>query len=240
MAQRKTDTSNSNRILALATASLAGLLAVGTLAPQHAALAASADPTSSAATKPSAGEAILMNALDTELNRAMSSLGTDGGAAQQPKPYFLSYDVAEASNVTITAHYGAITNSSESRIRMVDVQVRLGTAAEDNTHGDHRNSALTTLPLPAHRRSRRHRALPLVRDQSRLRTALDAIPEGEHRAAGAREGRGHFRRFFRARSRMTSSPRRRRLWSSTAPRGRTACAIISGVPHSPGHSTPTR
>jgi predicted Zn-dependent protease len=30
----------------------------------------------------------------------------------------------------------------------VDVQVRLGSPAEDNTHGDHRNSALTTLPLP--------------------------------------------------------------------------------------------
>jgi len=148
MAQRKTDTSNSNRILALATASLAGLLAVGTLAPQHAALAASADPTSSAATKPSAGEAILMNALDTELKRAMSSLGTDGAAAQQPKPYFLSYDVSEASMVNITADYGAITNSRESRIRLVDVQVRLGGPAEDNTHGDHRSSALTTLPLP--------------------------------------------------------------------------------------------
>jgi predicted Zn-dependent protease len=30
----------------------------------------------------------------------------------------------------------------------VDVQVRLGSPAEDNTHGDHRTSALTTLPLP--------------------------------------------------------------------------------------------
>jgi len=89
-----------------------------------------------------------MNALDTELKRAMSSLGTDGAAAQQPKPYFLSYDVSEASMVNITADYGAITNSRESRIRLVDVQVRLGGPAEDNTHGDHRSSALTTLPLP--------------------------------------------------------------------------------------------
>jgi TldD protein len=148
MAQRKTGTSNSNRILALATASLAGLLAAWTFVPQHAALAASADPAGSTAAKPSAGEAILMNALDTELKRAMSSLGTDGAAAQQPKPYFLSYDVSEASMVNITADYGAITNSRESRIRLVDVQVRLGGPAEDNTHGDHRSSALTTLPLP--------------------------------------------------------------------------------------------
>ena len=31
---------------------------------------------------------------------------------------------------------------------MADIQVRLGTPAQDNTHGDHRNSALTTIPLP--------------------------------------------------------------------------------------------
>src|ERR1019366_934782 len=35
-----------------------------------------------------------------------------------------------------------------SPIRLVDVQVRLGSPAEDNTHGDHRNSALTSMPLP--------------------------------------------------------------------------------------------
>ncbi len=28
------------------------------------------------------------------------------------------------------------------------MQVRLGNEAQDNTHGDHRNSALTTVPLP--------------------------------------------------------------------------------------------
>src|SRR6202044_1853401 len=29
-----------------------------------------------------------------------------------------------------------------------DVQVRLGTPEQDNTHGDHRNSGLTSMPLP--------------------------------------------------------------------------------------------
>ena len=79
----------------------------------------------------------------------MSSLGTDGAAAaQQPKPYFLSYAVDDATSVSIAAEYGAIVNSNEGRRRSVDVQVRLGSPAEDNTHGDHRTSALTTLPLP--------------------------------------------------------------------------------------------
>ena len=101
------------------------------------------------AAKPVASDTVLVNALDAELQRAMSSLGADGAAAaQQPKPYFISYAVDDATAVSIAAEYGAITNSNQGRVRSVDVQVRLGSPAEDNTHGDHRNSALTTLPLP--------------------------------------------------------------------------------------------
>jgi TldD protein len=150
MGQRKTRICTTNRILTLATASLAGLLAAGALAQQHAALAASSsEPTKATATaKPTPGQAVMISALDTELKRAMSSLGTDGAAAAQPKPYFLSYAVADATGVSIAAEYGAITSSNESHRRAVDVQVRLGSPAEDNTHGDHRNSALTTIPLP--------------------------------------------------------------------------------------------
>ena len=67
---------------------------------------------------------VLLSALDAELKRAMSSLGTDGAAAQQPKPYFLSYAVDDATTVNIAAEYGAIVNSNQSRVRSVDVQVR--------------------------------------------------------------------------------------------------------------------
>jgi predicted Zn-dependent protease len=135
----------------LSAASVAALLIAGVFAPARKALAASsaAPPNSATAAKPVAGEPALVNALDAELKRAMSSLGTDGAAAaQQPKPYFLSYAVDDAASVSIAAEYGAITNSNQSHVRSVDVQVRLGSPAEDNTHGDHRNSALTTLPLP--------------------------------------------------------------------------------------------
>jgi predicted Zn-dependent protease len=87
--------------------------------------------------------------MESELHRAMGSLGnTATDASQQPKPYFLSYAVADADSISMSAQFGAIVGSNESRRRVADVQVRLGTAAEDNTHGDHRNSALTTVPLP--------------------------------------------------------------------------------------------
>jgi predicted Zn-dependent protease len=151
MRQLTTNLRRTSRIVFLATACAAALLAAGAPGVQHDALAASdaAAPGSSPSSKTVAGDPVLVNALDTELKRAMSSLGADGAAAaQQPKPYFLSYAVDDASSVNITAEYGAIGNSNQSHVRSVDVQVRLGGPAEDNTHGDHRNSALTTLPLP--------------------------------------------------------------------------------------------
>jgi TldD protein len=89
----------------------------------------------------------LVTALEGELHRAMTSLGGDS-PAKSPKPYFISYAVADAANVSLSAQFGAITSSTDSHTRTADVQVRLGDPALDNTHGDHRNSALTTIPLP--------------------------------------------------------------------------------------------
>lgn len=90
--------------------------------------------------------------MQSELHRAMDSLGvTPAQAASslvQTKPYFLSYSVADAESVTLTAQFGAMVSTNSSRTRTADVQVRMGTPALDNTHGVHRTSALTTMPLP--------------------------------------------------------------------------------------------
>jgi len=143
MAQRNMTFRTTRGILTFTGASLAVLLAAATFAPRRAAWAASAP-----AAKADPGQTILMSALDAELKRAMASLGSDGAAAQQPKPYFLSYAVADGIGVNIAAEYGAITSSNQSHRRQVDVQVRVGAPAQDNTHGDHRDSALTSMPLP--------------------------------------------------------------------------------------------
>jgi len=151
MKQSKPNIRSNRRTLLFAGASLTGIALAVALYPLPAALAASkpVPETAAAATRSAAGDPTLVSALDTELNRAMSALGSGGAAGeQQPKPYFLSYDVSDATQVGISAEYGAITSSNEHRIRTVDVQVRLGSPGEDNTHGDHRNSALTTFPLP--------------------------------------------------------------------------------------------
>ncbi len=125
--------------VAIAGAGFAGLIAVAMTSIGHTAVAATSNPIPSTTT-------LLIDTLDSELHRAMTSLGSD--SAQQPKPYFLSYAVSDSDAIVMAAQFGAITSSNESRRRIADVQVRLGDPAEDNTHGDHRNSALTTVPLP--------------------------------------------------------------------------------------------
>lgn len=101
---------------------------------------------------------VLIAAMEAELHRAMGALGsaivpavtTDAAhkAMGQPRPYFLSYAVADTETLNITAQFGAVAQATSNHMRTADVQVRLGSPALDNTHGPHRTSALTTLPLP--------------------------------------------------------------------------------------------
>ena len=121
--------------------SIAGLIILAITFPGP--LAAAARPAEPAP------EITLLDTMQAELHRAMTSLGNAGeNTAQQPKPYFLSYAVSDSDSIVLTAQFGAITGNRESRRRSADVQIRLGAPAEDNTHGDHRNSALSTIPLP--------------------------------------------------------------------------------------------
>ena len=121
---------------------LAGLVVVGMALPGRVVRAAEAHAETGQTSS------VLVETMESELHRAMNSLGSSSSAAQQPKPYFLSYSVADGEQVSIAAQFGAITNSNQSHRRFADVQVRIGSPAEDNTHGDHRNSALTTIPIP--------------------------------------------------------------------------------------------
>jgi predicted Zn-dependent protease len=138
--------------------------AAGALAAGLVATLAHAAGTDNAPKPGAKADPVLMQAMEAELHRAMTELGGAGvvgnpthddktvmsgspkGVAQ--KPYYLSYSVADAESMSISAQYGAIVNSNASHRRTADVQVRLGSAALDNTHGVHRTSALTTLPLP--------------------------------------------------------------------------------------------
>ena len=90
---------------------------------------------------------VLLDAMNTELHRAFTSLGKAGDDKQMP-PYFLSYSVADAGMVSIRAQYGAVVESGTNHIRVADIQVRLGSPSLDNTHGTHRGSAVNSIELP--------------------------------------------------------------------------------------------
>ena len=86
-----------------------------------------------------------------ELHRAFTSLGKQAGQADANKqlpPYFISYSASDTSFVVIRAEFGALANSVASHMRYADVQVRVGSSKLDNTHGDHRASAVDSVQLP--------------------------------------------------------------------------------------------
>jgi predicted Zn-dependent protease len=98
------------------------------------------------------GTPVLLDAMTTELHRAFTTLGRQVTGKQDSEkplpPYFLSYTVRDTGSVTIRAQYGALIDSEANHARSADVQVRLGDAKLDNTHGNHRGTAVNSLQLP--------------------------------------------------------------------------------------------
>jgi predicted Zn-dependent protease len=88
--------------------------------------------------------------MNAELHRAFTSLSksTLPGDDKQPPPYFISYSVHDTSMLSISAQFGALTVSGGSQERTADVQVRVGSPKLDNTHGEHRGSAVNSMALP--------------------------------------------------------------------------------------------
>ena len=75
-----------------------------------------------------AGEDIVLQAMRAELDRSMEALG-----AQETPPYFLSYEITENHSVSASAAYGELGNSSDNRNRILDIDIRVGDYAFDNT-----------------------------------------------------------------------------------------------------------
>jgi predicted Zn-dependent protease len=93
---------------------------------------------------------MLLDAMNAELHRAFTSLAKSAlpGDDKQPPPYFISYSVHDTNMLTVSAQYGALSASGASHERTADVQVRVGSPKLDNTHGEHRGSAVNSMPLP--------------------------------------------------------------------------------------------
>jgi len=70
----------------------------------------------------------VMQAMTAELERSIAKLKT-----QPVPPYFLSYEIIETHEFYVTGAFGKLTGTSESRRRQLDIDLRVGDYAMDNT-----------------------------------------------------------------------------------------------------------
>ncbi|HWQ34715.1 MAG TPA: metallopeptidase TldD-related protein [Blastocatellia bacterium] len=75
-------------------------------------------------------KSIVLTALEDELRRAQQILKQKG----EPAPYLISYNVTETQYNIVTATRGALQNSDGGKVRLLDVDVRVGDYQLDNTH----------------------------------------------------------------------------------------------------------
>jgi TldD protein len=85
----------------------------------------------------------LLQIMKSELDRAKTDL-----AKSDPAPYFLSYTIYDQDQILIAASYGGLLSDTAERKRTADVTMRVGTPELDNTHGQSRQSGMTSGPLP--------------------------------------------------------------------------------------------
>ena len=98
-------------------------------APANAASAAAADP--------------LLATMQAELSRAKTDL-----AKSDTPPYYLSYTVYDQDQIVIAGAYGGLLTNTAVKRRSADVTMRVGGPALDNTHGQSRQSGMTSGTLP--------------------------------------------------------------------------------------------
>jgi TldD protein len=111
-------------------------------------LLAAALLSTASAQQPQSG--VLLNTMSSELDRAFQALGHQQGAdpSKQLPPYFMSYSVADASDLSIRAQFGSIVTNTTNHVRVADIQIRVGSPHLDNTHGTHRASGVNSIVLP--------------------------------------------------------------------------------------------
>jgi TldD protein len=112
------------------------------------------------------GEGILLSTMQTELERAKTSL-----AKSDPAPYFISYEVYDQHTMIVAGTYGTIVTSNVGNRRWADVTMRVGTPAMDNTHNENRDSGISS------------GALPLADDRDAIARTLWELTDREYRRA---------------------------------------------------------
>ena len=117
----------------------------------------------------------LMQLLAEELDYSMAHLVS----GESPKPYFLSYSVVDTKTISIWGSLGALHRNEQDRQRALDVDLRVGDYALDNTHqirgrGDDRRFG---------RSSGASRSLPIEDDAAAIQHSLWLTTDRAYKAA---------------------------------------------------------
>lgn len=93
-----------------------------------------------------APDGVLLDILQAELERNFEVL-----VKEPVPPYFLSYAVSDLQTTTISASFGSLVASDENRTQTLDVDVRVGSYDQDNSHqlrGDRGGLRRTFIRMP--------------------------------------------------------------------------------------------
>ena len=95
----------------------------------------------------------LLDAMSSELHRAMTDLAAPApagatGAAPRQAPYYISYAAHDRYESVVMTQQGALIGANTEHSRNADIVVRVGDHQLDNTHDEHRASAVHTVALP--------------------------------------------------------------------------------------------
>lgn len=103
---------------------------------------------------------IVLSTLKQEMTRSLNVL-----KKQPVPPYFLSYELTDNHALNVSASFGAVTSRSDSKTRLLDVELRVGDDNLDNTHALHSDFPMTNF-------GQLNAAMPLDDDANALSVAL--------------------------------------------------------------------
>ena len=84
---------------------------------------------------------VVLQAMKDELDRSMKSLKIEN----MDKPYYLEYSIWDNWELSIEGNFGSLTNSRESRQRLLKVGIRVGSYQVDNTGFIDRSSLFSSV-----------------------------------------------------------------------------------------------
>jgi TldD protein len=115
----------------------------------------------------------VLAAMQQELNRSTQNLKKTPLA-----PYFLSYQLTDNRAIQVSASFGALTGSTDQNTRLLDLDLRVGDYALDNTHPLRDSGPAMDFSDQLERQK-----IPLENDPDALRVALWHETERKYRSA---------------------------------------------------------